>query len=145
MDQGRVAGLGNIHAAEALFRSRLHPSRAPSSLTPAEWQRLRDAIMTSIQFALDAQPVGEDIEYVEEPGAENPFLVYGRDGAPCTVCGTTVESFDQGGRTTHVCPKCQPSAGVMAKGGAPKAKSPAKAGAAKSPKSPKTKAKKARS
>jgi formamidopyrimidine-DNA glycosylase len=110
MDQGRLAGLGNIHAAEALFRARLHPARAPASLSFDEWQRLQLGIMASLDFALAAAPVGDELTYVEEPGAANPFLIYGREGSPCGVCGTPVEAFTQAGRTTHVCPTCQPAA-----------------------------------
>jgi formamidopyrimidine-DNA glycosylase len=110
MDQERVAGLGNIHAAEALFRAKLHPARAPGSLTKDEWQRLARAIHDGISFALDAE-AGEEIEYVEEPGAKNPFLVYGREGEPCPGCQTPIASFDQGGRTTFFCPSCQPRPG----------------------------------
>jgi formamidopyrimidine-DNA glycosylase len=106
MDQGRVTGLGNIHAAEALYRAGLHPAREPASLTPAEWQRLADAIHASITFGLEEQQ-GEEPAYLED-GAENRFLVYGRAGTPCPRCGATVESFPQGGRTTHCCPQCQP-------------------------------------
>ncbi|WP_349256543.1 bifunctional DNA-formamidopyrimidine glycosylase/DNA-(apurinic or apyrimidinic site) lyase [Archangium sp.] len=106
MDQGRVTGLGNIHAAEALHRAGLHPARKPASLSPAEWQRLADAIHASIAFGL-AEQQGEEPAYLED-GAENRFLVYGRAGTPCARCGATVESFTQGGRTTHCCPQCQP-------------------------------------
>lgn len=106
MDQGRVTGLGNIHAAEALFRAGLHPSRKPATLTPQEWKRLTDAIHASLAFGLEEQQ-GEEPAYLEE-GAENRFLVYGRAGTPCARCSTPVESFTQGGRTTHCCPRCQP-------------------------------------
>ena len=107
MDQERIAGLGNIHAAEALFRAKLHPSRKPASLTDDEWKRLAKAIIDGITFALDVED-GEEIEYVEEPGAENPFLVYGHEGEPCPKCKTPIEAYTQGGRTTFVCPSCQP-------------------------------------
>ncbi|MBZ4420974.1 bifunctional DNA-formamidopyrimidine glycosylase/DNA-(apurinic or apyrimidinic site) lyase [Myxococcus sp. RHSTA-1-4] len=113
MDQERLAGLGNIHAAEALFRAGLHPSREPGSLTPAEWKRLVQAIRATIDFGLKEQE-GEEPVYLEEGRSENPFLVYGRAGGPCSQCGTPVESFTQGGRTTHFCPKCQPRSGVHA-------------------------------
>jgi formamidopyrimidine-DNA glycosylase len=110
MDQERIAGLGNIHAAEALFRAKLHPGRAPASLSPAEWKALALGIHDALKFALDQQE-DDEIEYVEEPGADNPFLIYGRAGEPCGKCKTQVESFPQGGRTTHFCPKCQPKKG----------------------------------
>lgn len=107
MDQSRVTGLGNIHAAEALFRSGLHPARKPKTLSDAEWKALAKAVHATIKYALDHQD-GDEITYVEEPGSSNPFLIYGRAGEPCRRCKSRVQSFVQGGRTTHVCPKCQP-------------------------------------
>ncbi|SEL77330.1 DNA-(apurinic or apyrimidinic site) lyase [Stigmatella aurantiaca] len=107
MDQGRLAGLGNIHAAEALFRAGLHPARVPGSLTPEEWKRLARAIHATIAFGLKEQE-GEEPVYLEDRGAVNLFRVYGRAGEPCSKCKAPVESFTQAGRTTHVCPQCQP-------------------------------------
>lgn len=97
MDQTRVTGLGNIHAAEALYRARLHPARQPRGLEPEEWKALHRGIKAALRFALDA----------EEPGAPNPFLVYGRAGEACRRCKQTIRSFTQAGRTTHYCPGCQ--------------------------------------
>lgn len=111
MDQSRVAGLGNIHAAEALYRAGLHPARTVQSLSDAEWQALAKGIHATIDLALEAQG-GEEIEYVEEPGAPNPFLVYGRKGETCRRCGQTFASMPQGGRTTWYCPGCQPKGGT---------------------------------
>lgn len=108
MDQTRITGLGNIHAAEALFRARLHPSRAPRSLEAREWRALHKGIHATIAFALRAEDDEDEISYVEEPGAKNPFLIYGRAGTPCRRCRTIVKSFVQAGRTTHYCPSCQP-------------------------------------
>ena len=107
MNQERIAGLGNIHAAEALFRAKIHPERSAASLSPPEWKALVKAIQATIQFALDNEGDGDEIEYVEE-GAPNPFLIYGRAGTPCRTCGTIVKSFTQAARTTHFCPTCQP-------------------------------------
>jgi formamidopyrimidine-DNA glycosylase len=110
MDQGRLAGLGNLHAAEALFRARVHPARKPGSLSAAEWAALTRAIRDTIRFAL-GQEDDDEIEYVEEPGSKNPFFVYGRGGERCRRCKGAIESFPQGGRTTYFCPKCQPRRG----------------------------------
>jgi len=108
MDQRRLAGLGNIHAAEALWRAKVSPLRPASSVTRAEWSRLATAVRTVIRFAL-AKEDDEEIAYVEEPGTPNPFRVYGRAGKPCPRCRTTIRSVRQGGRTTYFCPRCQPS------------------------------------
>jgi formamidopyrimidine-DNA glycosylase len=108
MDQHRLAGLGNIHAAEALWRARVSPLRKASSVTAAEWKRISTAIRTVIRFALE-QEDDEEIAYVEEPGSQNPFRVYGRAGKPCLRCRATIRSVPQGGRTTFFCPRCQPA------------------------------------
>jgi formamidopyrimidine-DNA glycosylase len=129
MDQSRIAGLGNIHAAEALFRAKLHPARKPATLTDREWADLARAIHTSIAFALETDRQSEEIQYVEEGHVENPFIVYGRSGEPCPTCTSTLAHFDQGGRTTYYCPHCQPSLKAKAPKKRPTAKkkaSPAK-------------------
>jgi formamidopyrimidine-DNA glycosylase len=110
MDQSRVAGLGNIHAAEALFRAGIHPARKPPTLTPDEWKRLARAIHAALDFGLKEQE-GEEPVYLEERGSQNLFRIYGRAGESCAKCRAKVQSFTQGGRTTHFCPKCQPARG----------------------------------
>ncbi len=108
MDQRRLAGLGNIHAAEALWRARLHPARPSRSLQLPEWNRLATAIRKGLAFALSAEDA-EEIAYVEEPGTENPFKVYARAPEPCPRCGTPIRLLRQAGRRTDFCPHCQPA------------------------------------
>jgi len=105
MDQARLAGLGNIHAAEALFLAGLHPERPSSSLRVAERERLAAAIREALERAV--VPPEEDLVYVNE-GGPNPFLVYGREGEPCTVCGGAIGRVTTAGRSTYFCPRCQP-------------------------------------
>lgn len=108
MDQSKVSGLGNIHAAESLFRSGIHPARKCTSLTEADWKKLSQAILKAIAFALD-QEDEDEIRYVEEPGSTNPFWVYGKAKTLCRKCRKSeIESFVQAGRTTFFCPHCQP-------------------------------------
>lgn len=107
LDQGLIAGVGNIQATEALFLARIHPARPAASLDAAEVRALVEAIDRSIRETLAAQGEGETIAYVEEPGAENPFRVYGRAGSPCPRCGATLEKIEIGGRTSAFCPREQ--------------------------------------
>lgn len=107
MDQAVLAGIGNIQAADALFRARIHPARSSRSLSLDEVRRVATCILASIAFTLEVEGEGE-IAYIEEPGTPNPFLVYGRDGSPCPNCGHTLEKMVLGGRTTVFCPICQP-------------------------------------
>src|SRR5439155_3881575 len=64
MDQTRIAGLGNIYAAEALYRAKIHPGRKPRSLSMPEWKALAKAIHATLKFGLDEQD-SDEITYVE--------------------------------------------------------------------------------
>lgn len=124
MDQSRIAGLGNIHAAEALFLAKLHPERPSRSLTSEETARLAQGIRDALERAKIDE--NEELAYVNE-GGPNIFFVYGHEDEPCQVCGTTIVREVTRGRSTFLCPTCQPMSG------APSKKAPAKASAAKAP------------
>ena len=107
LDQRRVAGLGNIWAAEALFRARVNPARPLRRMSASKLRGLHRAIVAllrrAVQFAY--------ITYIR-PGrlieADSfPLAVYGREGEPCPRCRRPVRRFTQGGRSTYYCPGCQ--------------------------------------
>jgi len=106
MDQRRVAGLGNIYAAEALFLAGIHPSRPAQRLSREQARRLHAAIRRTLKESL-AEARAPEITYVEEPEAENPFRVYGREGEPCPRCRQPIRRLPQGGRSTFFCASCQ--------------------------------------
>ena len=107
LDQGLLAGVGNIQASESLFRARLDPRRRAASLSRAEVRRLARAVEASVREAIERQDSPE-IAYVEEPGAENPFLVYDREGEPCPRCRRgRIRRAVQAQRSTYWCPRCQ--------------------------------------
>jgi formamidopyrimidine-DNA glycosylase len=109
MDQTALAGLGNIQAAEVLYRAKISPFAAVGKLTARNWGALRKAIDESLRFTLSEEgPVGDgDIRYVEE-GAANFFRVYDREGERCQRKDhTPIERVTQGGRSTYYCPFCQ--------------------------------------
>jgi formamidopyrimidine-DNA glycosylase len=106
LDQALLAGIGNIQATEALWRAKLHPERPAGALDAGELGRLVAAIEGTMADTL-AEEAGPEITYVEEPGADNPFAVYGRGGEPCPRCRTALARSVLGGRGTVHCPKCQ--------------------------------------
>jgi formamidopyrimidine-DNA glycosylase len=108
MEQDRVAGLGNIHAAEACFRARVAPSTPGSQLTDPQLGALAAAITAQLAFAIAEADTDGDVAYVNL-GGPNPFSVYGRDGHPCPTCGSAVQAEEQAGRTTYWCAVCQPA------------------------------------
>ena len=111
MDQRRLAGVGNIYAAEALWRAGIDPSRPARSLRAPEVAALRDGLVgvltesvahrgTSFRDYRDAR--GERGRFVER------LAVYCRGGEPCLRCGQRlVETHEVDGRSTVLCWKCQ--------------------------------------
>ncbi len=79
LDQTKVLGLGNIYAAEALFRARIS---------------LRGQINLEEGFSYGA-------------AFENFWQVYDREGEPCVNCGARIRRVTHGGRSTYWCPRCQ--------------------------------------
>ena len=110
LDQRRIAGVGNIYANEALFRSKIHPLRPAGALNRRQVTALRDAVVDSLQAGLNAG--GASIDDFRHPdgvkGAfQNEFLVHGRAGEACDVCGGLVVKFVAAGRGTYACERCQ--------------------------------------
>jgi len=112
LDQRTLAGVGNIYADEALWRSRIHPLREAGSLGPDEIKRLRKAIRAVLELGIERQ--GSTLRDYALPngeggGMQDEFRVYGRLGEPCGRCGTPIERIVVGGRGTWYCPNCQSS------------------------------------
>jgi formamidopyrimidine-DNA glycosylase len=107
LDQGLLAGVGNILASESLFRARIDPRRRASSLSRAEAGRLARAVEAAVRETIEREDSPE-VAYVEEPGAENPFRVYAREGEPCPRCRSgRIRRTVQAQRSTYWCPRCQ--------------------------------------
>jgi formamidopyrimidine-DNA glycosylase len=121
LDQKLVAGIGNIYASEALFRSRISPRVLSRRLTRPQVMRLHRAIRDVLQAAietgstipLDFNGTGRrnGLFYYgqTEMGSshEERLLVYDRANLPCSVCGTEIRRIVQTARSTFFCPKCQ--------------------------------------
>jgi len=110
LDQRTVAGLGNIYADEALWRSRLHPLRPGATVEPDELPPLRRAIRAALETGIARQ--GATLRDYSQPDGspgsmQREFKVYGRAGEPCTRCGTPIDKIRAAGRGTWYCPSCQ--------------------------------------
>jgi formamidopyrimidine-DNA glycosylase len=110
LNQGLLAGVGNIYADESLFRAGVRPRRQAAKLTRAELMRLHDALQQVLAEAIAAG--GSSIsDYVDADGESGLFQlqhrVYRRTGEPCLVCGTRIQRVVVAGRSSHYCPKCQ--------------------------------------
>jgi len=110
MNGGIVTGVGNIYASEALFRAGIHPVRAAGRISTPRWDRLANAVRTTLEGAIDAGgSTLRDFASAEgRPGYfQHRHAVYGREGKPCPSCATPIRSLRQGQRATFFCPKCQ--------------------------------------
>jgi formamidopyrimidine-DNA glycosylase len=103
MDQKVLAGLGNIYAAESLWRARISPRAVSSSLSRARLERL----VTAIREVLEEENRAPG-RYTADAGRDR-FAVYDREGMECSRCGTRIRRIVQAGRSTYYCPRCQRS------------------------------------
>lgn len=114
LDQRKIAGVGNIYAAEALFLAEIHPRRPARSVTTSEAAALHAAIRDVLRKAIRAggTTIRDYRTATGEMGGFAPSLyVYGRDGEPCSTCEATVERIVFGNRSAFHCPRCQPETG----------------------------------
>ncbi|MGD0745066.1 MAG: bifunctional DNA-formamidopyrimidine glycosylase/DNA-(apurinic or apyrimidinic site) lyase [Verrucomicrobiota bacterium] len=121
LDQGLVAGIGNIYASEALFRARISPKLAANRLTLAQIRRLRLAIRAVLTEAIECGStvplnLGRDksdgiFYFGRAPGApdfyEERLRVYDREEQPCPNCRHPIQRITQAARSTFYCPHCQ--------------------------------------
>ena len=107
LDQGIVAGLGNIYAAEALHVAGLSPMRAAGTIATADGQPRESAsrLATAIKQVL----VRAVARQTSKRYRSSRFRVYDRESERCPRpgCGGTIRRRTQGGRSTFYCPKCQ--------------------------------------
>jgi formamidopyrimidine-DNA glycosylase len=123
LDQGAIAGVGNLYADEALHYAKVHPLRVASSLKPDEVASLRDGIVRALEQGLanlgssvghvtDGEEVSlrDHVNLNGKPGGNQEYLVvYGREGRPCRTCNAAdIERLKIGNRSAHYCPACQP-------------------------------------
>ncbi|MCA1796869.1 MAG: bifunctional DNA-formamidopyrimidine glycosylase/DNA-(apurinic or apyrimidinic site) lyase [Geobacteraceae bacterium] len=110
MDSQVVVGVGNIYANEALFLARIHPLRLAGTLSMHEWKELQRNIVAVLHAGIKAggTTLQDFVNGSGKPGYfQQQLLVYGRDKAPCPVCGEELHKEVIGQRSSWFCPVCQ--------------------------------------
>ena len=107
MDQKRIAGLGNIYAAECLFRARIHPARPANSLSRATLARLHGKAVEVLAEGMESAWKAYAAPGAFAEGETFAVEVYDREGEPCGRCRRKIRRMRQGGRSTYFCPGCQ--------------------------------------
>jgi formamidopyrimidine-DNA glycosylase len=112
LDQSLVSGVGNIYADEALWLAGLHGDRPGYRLRRGDAQAVLAGVRTVMAAALAQGGTSFDALYVDVNGAggyfERSLEVYGREGRPCSRCGTPVVRAPFMNRSSYFCPVCQP-------------------------------------
>ena len=109
MNAAVVAGVGNIYAAESLFRCGLLPTTSAGSLSSTDCLQLAAAIKETLSDSIATGSAvmdfcREDAKLVYFP---QTLFVYDREGEPCRQCGGAIVRGRFGNRSTFFCPVCQ--------------------------------------
>lgn len=110
LDQGFLAGVGNIYADEACYEAGIRPGVRSSSLTGTRVGKLARAVQSALVRGLDN--CGTSFRDFVHPdgtkgGNQEDLRVYARGGKPCLSCGTTLRKAVVAARGTVWCPRCQ--------------------------------------
>jgi formamidopyrimidine-DNA glycosylase len=103
-------GVGNIYAAESLFRAGISPLRAAGRVSRERYAVLAAAVKDILGHAIvrGGTTLRDFISPDGAPGYfEQELAVYGRGGEPCRTCGRTLRQASIGQRATVWCGHCQ--------------------------------------
>jgi formamidopyrimidine-DNA glycosylase len=112
LDQRAVAGIGNIYAAEILFRAGIDPRTSCRRIGRAAWERVAACTRAVLAEAVrhEGSSIGDETYQTAlgKPGRfQQRHRVYGREGRPCARCRTPIVRIVQAQRSTFYCPQCQ--------------------------------------
>lgn len=110
LDQGFLAGIGNIYADEACHEAGIRPGARSSSLTSVRVSLLAKAVQSALERGLaNCGTTFRDFVHPDgsQGGNQEDLRVYARGGEPCLACGTTLKKAVVATRGTVWCPRCQ--------------------------------------
>jgi formamidopyrimidine-DNA glycosylase len=112
LDQGAIAGIGNIYASEALWEARMRPTLPACRVSRPRADALAHAVVAVLRRALDhgGTSLRDFVDADGREGEHSHYLrVYGREGERCPRrgCSGTIRRTVMGGRATFHCPGCQ--------------------------------------
>lgn len=109
-DQRLIAGIGRRLANEICHRARLSPFANTAQLDEASVERVRAAIEQCCAESLEEERQRTELT----SSGTRRALVHGRDGQPCSSCGSTIRSVEYAEYTVCYCPACQTGGRVLA-------------------------------
>jgi formamidopyrimidine-DNA glycosylase len=110
-DQRRVAGIGRGYSDDILHRAKLSPFRSLTSLDQGERRRFLDAITSVLGEGL---AVERRREGGLPPKVGDHWIVHGKAGTPCPVCGADLRRVSYESHEVTYCPDCQTGGRILA-------------------------------
>ena len=111
LNQNVVSGIGNIYADEALWSAQVHGERPGNRIKSADVRRVLTAARDVMIAALAQGGTSFDALYVNVEGDsgyfERSLEAYGREGEPCSRCGSALVRAQFMNRSSYFCPVCQ--------------------------------------
>jgi endonuclease VIII len=110
LDQGAVAGFGNVYRSELPFLERVNPFMPVADVPDA---KLRAMLERGARLVKANSRGGARVTTTSDTPGD--LYVYGRTGRPCRRCGTAIRSAvtrrtpDSPPRRVYWCPSCQPA------------------------------------
>ena len=110
LDQGIIAGLGNIYIDEVLWECGIHPQKLSYNIKEGKCDQIHGSIVDLLRTAIKyGGTTIKDFGYQNGGVGEfrSKLKVYGQKDKPCERCGTSIERIIAAGRATWICSNCQ--------------------------------------
>jgi formamidopyrimidine-DNA glycosylase len=111
-DQHTVAGVGRGYSDDILHHAHLSPYATLKSLSPDQRETLLDAIHAVLDDGLTRERKREGGLSQNKLGEH--FVVHGKAGVPCPVCGNDLQRVSYESHEVVYCPQCQTGGKVLA-------------------------------
>lgn len=115
LDQGVIAGLGNVYRAELLFLIGVHPFTPANQVPLKKLSQLWDLSVTELKIGeksgriVTVNPAEMGKSSRAKLTRHERLYCYKRQGKPCRRCGDTIVSAEVDSRKIWWCPTHQPS------------------------------------
>ena len=114
-DPRLISGVGNAYSDEILHAAQLSPIALTHKLKREEWQRLFDAIRSTLALWMERLSSEAKEKFPEGVTAFRPEMaVHGRFGQPCPRCSAPIQRIRYADNETNYCPVCQTGGKVLA-------------------------------
>ena len=114
-DPRLLDGIGNAYSDEILHAARLSPLRLTSQLTPAEGERLFQAVRDTLVTWMERLRAETGDAFPERVTAfRDGMAVHGRFRKPCPACGSPVQRIRYAANEVNYCATCQTGGRLLA-------------------------------